>query len=440
MDCTYIIALYAPLLTTQRFILVRLYLDSLSDKLNVREIKTALDKLPIGSGQEALTAAYGDALKRIDGQKPNQIRLANTILHWVIHATRSLTVTEMQHALAIKPDDADIDKESVYDEEILTKYCAGLLIVDPVDRKIRLVHKTTQEFFESIRETRFPDGHAMVVERCLAYLSLNVFAADICPNRQDMYKRLFSYPFAQYAAEGLGYHARQNPKSQNQLMVLDSLKRRQYLPSLAQILLVRHIGVYVYSVQYMRSISELDVAAHLGLEIACGVLLESGCDINSRDALEITPLHRAASMGHAHVVRLLLDKKADIAARNYDLLSPLGSAATYGHEPVVRMLLEHDADGKMTQPEKMRTLYEAGNQAVCRLLLEKNFDGTLDNTASPIHTVVASRDTTALKHLLNGEVDINVKVRWGIMREPADSNFPNHDHRLGLYTGVALSY
>ena len=278
----------------------------------------------------------------------------------------------------------------------------------------------------------------MVVERSLAYLSLNVFAADICPNRQDMYESLFSYPFAQYAAEGLGYHARQNPKSQNQLMVLDFLKRRQYLPNLAQILLVKHIGAY--SVQYMRSIPELDVAAHLGLEIACGVLLESGFDINSRDALEITPLHRAASMGHAHVVRLLLDKKADIAARNYDLLSPLGSAATYGHEPVVRMLLEHDADGKMTQPEKMRTLYEAGNQAVCRLLLEKNFDGTLDNTASPIHTVVASRDTTALKHLLNGEVDINVKVRWGIMREPADSNFPNHDHRLGLYTGVALSY
>jgi ankyrin repeat domain-containing protein 50 len=128
----------------------------------------------------------------------------------------------MQYALAIKPGDADIDEESVYDEEMLTKYCAGLLIVDPVDRKIRLVHKTTQ----GIKETRFPDGHAMIVERSLAYLSLNVFVSGICPNRQGMYQRLSSYPFAQYAAEGLGYHARQNPKSQNQRMVLDFLKKR----------------------------------------------------------------------------------------------------------------------------------------------------------------------------------------------------------------------
>jgi hypothetical protein len=167
----------------------------------------------------------------------------------------------------------------------------------------------------------------------------------------------------------------------------------------------------------MRSISELDVAAHLGLEIACRVLSESECDINSRDALEITPLHRAASMGHAHVVKLLLDKGADIAARSHDLLSPLGSAAKYGHEPVARMLLEHDADGKMTQPEKMRVLYDAlfgGHQAICRLLLEKNFDGTLDNTTLPVHTMVASRDMTALKHLLSGEVDINVKGQFGL--------------------------
>ena len=122
-------------------------------------------------------------------------------------------------------------------------------------------------------------------------------------------------------------------------------------------------------------------------------------------------------MGHAHVVKLLLDKGADIAARSHDLLSPLGSAAMYGHEPVARMLLEHDADGKMTQPEKMRVLYDAlfgDHQALCRLLLEKNFDGTLDNTTLPVHTMVASRDTTALKHLLSGEVNINVKGQFGL--------------------------
>jgi ankyrin repeat protein/nucleoside phosphorylase len=143
---------------------------------------------------------------------------------------------------------------------------------------------------------------------------------------------------------------------------------------------------------------------------------EGTFDIDRRDALERTPLHRAASMGHTHVVELLLDRNADIAARSYDLFSPLGFAAQYGHEPVARVLLERGAARKMTQPEKMRALYDAffgGHQAVFRLLVENNFDGTRHNPPSPVHTVVASRDTTALKRLLSGEVDINVKGLGG---------------------------
>lgn len=117
-------------------------------------------------------------------------------------------------------------------------------------------------------------------------------------------------------------------------------------------------------------------------------------------------------MGDMHAVELLLDKNADIGARSHDLLSPLGFAALYGHEPVARTLLEHGAARMMTQPEKMGALYDAffgGHHAVFGLLMGNNFDGTLHTTASPVHNVVASRDTTALKYLLSVEPDINVK-------------------------------
>jgi ankyrin repeat protein len=143
---------------------------------------------------------------------------------------------------------------------------------------------------------------------------------------------------------------------------------------------------------------------------------ESTFDINSRDALERTPLHHAARMGHTHMVELLLDNNADITARSHNLLSPLGVAVLYGHEPVARMLLEHGAARKMTQPEKMRAMYDAffgGHQAILKLLIENNFDGTLHNLDSRVYAVVASRDMTALKNLLNGEVDINKKGLGG---------------------------
>ena len=112
-------------------------------------------------------------------------------------------------------------------------------------------------------------------------------------------------------------------------------------------------------------------------------------------------------MGHGHAVKLLLDNNADIAVRSHDLLTPLGFAALSGREQVVRILLERGAARAMTQPEKMKSLYDVPNQAVVRLLMENNFDGTLHNSTSRIYTVVASGDTIALKHLLTNEVDIN---------------------------------
>lgn len=55
-----------------------------------------------------------------------------------------------------------------------------------------------------------------------------------------------------------------------------------------------------------------------GMQVA-RLLLEQHADVNARDHMGSTPLHRAASLGHDHVVRLFLEgyrNKLDLDARD----------------------------------------------------------------------------------------------------------------------------
>ncbi|KAI9430586.1 hypothetical protein H4582DRAFT_2103689 [Lactarius indigo] len=84
------------------------------------------------------------------------------------------------------------------------------------------------------------------------------------------------------------------------------------------------------------------------------LLLENGVDLNTRDDLARTPLHRASIAGFLDVVRWLLDRGMDVAAqqmlldhsaevnaRDVEGLVPLHDAASRGHLELVRLLLKH---------------------------------------------------------------------------------------------------
>lgn len=407
---------HVRLLMTLRFLLARLYFESLAGERTVSLIKTALGNLPRGLEKYALKAAYRDAMRRIDEQPQGPKDRANMVLDWVINAAQPLKVAEIRHALAISPGDTDFNENAVPNEDTLTSYSAGLLIIDQENRTVRLAHRTTQEFLENDRMTRFPNGHAMIVERILTYLSFNAFAGDACSSRQDMIEKVRRYPFVLYAVRALGYHARQEPQQKNEEMVLNFLQKARSLPSVAQIMLLSFSNAY--SLPYMKSISELQVAAFLGLELVCTKLLAAGFDVNRRDALDHTALHHAACMGHANVVKLLLDNNAEIAARNYSNISALYLAVILGHEAVVRILLNHGADREITSSEKMSLLCEAenkGHEAMSKLLRKHNFEGKMHSAPLLLHTAVEANDVAVLRELLrNGFIDVNEKGPRGL--------------------------
>jgi hypothetical protein len=67
------------MVTSYRFLLPQLYIDSLKGKKSPKAIRAALNKLPTGS--EAYDCAYKDAMKRIQGQLPDKEELAKQFFY-----------------------------------------------------------------------------------------------------------------------------------------------------------------------------------------------------------------------------------------------------------------------------------------------------------------------------------------------------------------------
>jgi hypothetical protein len=98
--------------------------------------------------REVLDKVYKDVIERINRQQPGFLRLAEKVLSWITCAKRPLTTSELQHALAIVVGDSKLNEDNLERIEIIVSVCAGLVTVNEESRIIRLVHYTTQEYFE----------------------------------------------------------------------------------------------------------------------------------------------------------------------------------------------------------------------------------------------------------------------------------------------------
>jgi hypothetical protein len=110
-------------------------MDALIQKHNITEVRKALKNLP-----KDVDETYDEAMERIEQQNEADEALAKRVLCWVTHARRPLTVSELQHALAIVNGTTALDLDNITDEEILNSICAGLLVIND-ERMIRLVRK-----------------------------------------------------------------------------------------------------------------------------------------------------------------------------------------------------------------------------------------------------------------------------------------------------------
>ncbi|KAL1851954.1 hypothetical protein Plec18167_007543 [Paecilomyces lecythidis] len=177
------------LTTTQRtYLWVRLIFDVLKEQLKTTEkhLLRVIDEIP-----DSVEAAYETILKRIPKR---EVPRARKLLHFVVAATRPLTVSEMNIALAMEEgckefEDLDLEPEQAFQATI--RNICGLFIT-VVDSRIYLIHQTARSFLVStnaLADIPHPaerslqwggslepkDSHRLLGTVCINYLLLTDF-------------------------------------------------------------------------------------------------------------------------------------------------------------------------------------------------------------------------------------------------------------------------
>jgi ankyrin repeat protein len=333
-------------------------------------MKDVLKTLP--TGPKAYDYAYEEAMKRIEGHDADSEELAKQVLSWITCSKRPLSTSELQHALAVEVGKTELDEENLPQLEDMVSVCAGLVIVDKESSIIRLVHYTTQEYFERTQRRWFPDAQTNTTTICVSYLSFDEFESGICQNDKEFRQRLQSNKLYDYASKNWGLHAREASTSCQGVM--EFLQKQTQVEASYQALMAGRPW-YGYRLEVPKQMTGLHLAAYFGLQGIVQRLLDCDADVKAANSEGETPLFQASQNGHLEVVRLLLDRGADVnTAASYGQ-TPLHLPT--GHVELVRLLLHHGADIKAVDSDGQTPLYQAsenGHLEVVRLLLDYGAD------------------------------------------------------------------
>jgi ankyrin repeat protein len=384
-----------------------------------------------------LDNAYKDAMDRINGQDSDSRELAIKALSWIVCAKRRLTTRELQHALAVTVGDTELDEDNITEPQEIASVCAGLVTIDQESNIIRLVHYTTQEFFEKHRASLFPRAEVLIVQTCVTYLSFGTFENGHCKAPVQLNRRQWQYALYNYAAAYWAKHDSNALKEAKEsiLKLLDSDakvsscsqvvigKRRSRYRSryessdFTALHLIAYFGlVEIMTVLFTQRQEKTDIeakdkehstplvwAAREGHVAAVKQLIDKGADIETHSGDSKTPLVCAIDNGHLEVVKLLLDTNADIEARDSYGATPLHCAASHGHEEVVRLLLDYKAAVDSRDDAKSTALSYAayyGRVAVVKLLLERRAVIESRNRSGQTPLMLAARGHECVVRLL----------------------------------------
>jgi ankyrin repeat protein len=367
-------------------------------------------------------------MERINRQLPNLRKLAQDDISWISCARRPLTTVELQHAMAVEDCRGRLDliTDSLPDVEDMVAVCAGLVTVDSETGIVRLVHKTTQEYFDRRLERWVPDTHATIAKICAKYLSFKAFSSGLCATTKEFKRRLRTYPLYQYAALNWGYHARRALHDFDE--VINFLRNEGQVEAASQVLhphgQLRGSELSSGSLKYrdcfdakslLHHVKGLHLAAYFGLERVTTQLLARNDDPDMKTSHGRTPLSYAAEKGHKAVVRALL-ATGQVEVDKMDGLNrrtPLYYAVFGGHGAVVQTLLD---TGQVDLPsyccgDLLSDAASTGCEPLVRVLLASdltdiNWEDVKQYTA--LHHAAMHGQTSVVRMLLaTGKADIH---------------------------------
>ena len=202
-------------------------------------------------------------MTRIEGQLQDERKLAKQAIAWISCAKRPLTSSELEDALAVELGEPALDQQNISRVQDMVAFCAGLVTVDRESGITRLVHYTTQEFFERTKEKWFPNAQTEITKVCSTYLSFHKFGSGPCQNDKEFKERLEENRLYDYASHYWGRHAREaNISSLELIKFLE--KESQVQASVQALFTVRSSWQRKYSQNLPNKVTALHLIASRG--------------------------------------------------------------------------------------------------------------------------------------------------------------------------------
>lgn len=85
---------------------------------------------------------YLQTWSRILNQKPAHVAIAKAVLIWVLKAYRSMTIDEVERAVATSPETHKFEPSRLVPRTTLVSLCCGVVTIDEESRLVRLVRKS----------------------------------------------------------------------------------------------------------------------------------------------------------------------------------------------------------------------------------------------------------------------------------------------------------
>ena len=387
-------------------------MDSLRDKRTPKTVEFTLSQLSRSCG--SLDDAYREAVERIRCQLDGDSDLAKKVLSWITYAQRPLTTDELCCALAVEQGEEELDPRNVPDVEDLVSVCAGLVVIDKKSAIIRLVHYTTQEYFERTLKVWNPRVQLEIASTCLTYLSFQTFKVGSCQSPEEFKERVRQNKFLVYAAMHWGKHA---------LPIQDEIRELacSFLLEDGSVACAEQLLCMIYPFEdpsYYRSrgITGLHLIARLGLSSLTQSLLHRLGDevlsvINKKNPSNFTALYIASQHGHVDIVKSLVDKGADVNAQNssFPFLTAFEAASSRGCTEIEQLLLKNGAVISTHSSDRILTEATAnGRIEIVRRQIEKGANLNLHTDMdSPLATASFYGYEEIVRLLLENGADVN---------------------------------
>ncbi|KAH6889033.1 ankyrin repeat-containing domain protein [Coprinopsis sp. MPI-PUGE-AT-0042] len=376
------------------FLHASLQIDALGECLSAQDVTDTLKAFP-----SSIEDVYRQTWARISNESHKHASLAKAVLVWVLNASRSMTIDELERAVATSPDTHKFEPRRLVPETTLVSLCGGLIAVEEESRLVRLVHYTAKDTLEDLLHDTFPYPHSLLAAVCMTHLTDSGFQNTIINSEDEFRSVLEKDPLLAYVSEAWAFHAREELGSKDirrrtaqfltgvtAFPAFTSLDRSWYFDILTAIQI---LGLYDLPlaliddtaagnpnlVTKLHQQSALAIASRFGHEQPVASLLTiSEIEVNLIEDDGWSALMEASRHGHTRIVALLLAHPGILVNLcGNGGWSALTLAVRHGHEGTVKLLLAHpDIQVNLVNNEGWSALMMAarcGYEGTVKLLL-----------------------------------------------------------------------